>query len=145
MKILRDQRGAAALEAALVFPLYLAVILGVVELGNVYWTFNSVQYLADELSRCYAVGSCTDANRGASAFDSAANIWPSASAAANEITATRTVCGSSSGAGVRVTIVHSMASSPGFLVGGFVDPERFGFAPWPFGQIAAQSCYPTPN
>src|SRR5258708_29095550 len=123
--IVHDERGTAALEAALVFPLYLAFIFAIVEFGYIYWTFNNIQYLADEMSRCYAVGTCNDTNRGTMALNSAANIWPSATAAATEISAVATACGNSFGTGVRVTIIHSMTSTPASLLTGYFKATPF--------------------
>src|SRR5437879_5292860 len=46
MNFFRDESGAAALEAALVLPFYLAFIFAILELGNIYWLYNSIQYVA---------------------------------------------------------------------------------------------------
>jgi len=138
MNFLRNERGAAALEAALVLPLYLAFIFAIIEFGNIYWTFNDIQFVADEMSRCNAVGSCTAGNTGAKAFNSVANIWQTATAATNEITVTsNSPCGTSSGVGTRVKIVHPIS-----LVTGYFTPQPFNFVSWPFTQLAVQSCYP---
>ena len=132
MRLARDERGAAAIEAALVLPFYLAFIFGMIEFGNIYWNYTSIQYVADEVARCNAVDSCSISS---TAFNSAANIWSSASAAAGDITiGTCSFPGSSSG--TQVTITHTITSLTGYFP---------NVIPSPFNQIAVQSCYPSPN
>src|SRR6266702_474803 len=101
MRFASDQSGAAALEAALVLPFYITFIFAVIELGNIYWTYNSIQYVADEVARCHAVYNC---NVGNFAYTGAGNIWSSASAAAGEISVSNTTCGNYPG--TRITITH---------------------------------------
>src|SRR5690348_11783742 len=111
MRFSRDESGAAALEAALVLPFYVAFIFSIIELGNIYWGYNSIQYVADEIARCNVVSGC-DAST--TAFNSAANIWSSASAAASEMTVTaNTTCGNFTG--TKVTIIHPVSSLTGYF------------------------------
>lgn len=132
MRIASDERGAAALEAALVLPFYIAFIFAIIELGNVYWTYNSIQYVADEVARCNAISNC---NVGNTAYAGAANIWSSASAAAGEITvSSNTACGNYSG--TKITIIHPIASLTGYFP---------NVMPSPFNRLAVQSCYPNPT
>jgi Flp pilus assembly protein TadG len=132
MRFVRDENGAAAIEAALVLPFYFAFIFATIELGNIYWAYNSIQYVADEVARCNAVSAC---NGGTTAYKGAANLWSSASAAASEITVTpNTTCGNYTG--TKVTIVHPISSLTGYF------PKVM---PSPFNQIAVQSCYPNPS
>ncbi|GGF14315.1 hypothetical protein GCM10011611_20110 [Aliidongia dinghuensis] len=132
MRLARDERGAAAIEAALVLPFYLAFIFATIELGNVIWNYTSIQYVADEVSRCNMVSNC---NISTAAYNGAANIWASSSAASSEITVgTCSFPGSISG--TKVTIVHPITSLTGYF------PKVM---PSPFSQIAVQSCYPNPN
>jgi Flp pilus assembly protein TadG len=132
MGIFRDERGTTAVEAAFVLPFYFAFIFGIIEFGNVYWEYNSIQYVADEVARCSAVSNC---NAGTTAYGGAANIWSSASAAAAEMSInTNATCGNYTG--TKVTITHPMASLTGFFP---------NIMPAPFNQLAVQSCYPKPS
>lgn len=132
MGILRDDSGATAIEAAFVLPFYFAFIFSIVELGNIFWEYNSIQYVADEVARCSAVSTC---NAGNTAYNGAANIWSSASAAAGEMTiAVNTTCGNYSG--TKVTINHPISSLTGYFS---------NVMPAPFNKISVQSCYPNPS
>jgi Flp pilus assembly protein TadG len=129
VKILCEESGAAALEAALVLPFYITFIFAIIEFGQIYWQYNSIQYIADETARCSAISGC---NVVTTAYQSAANIWPSSSAAGNEISVNSTAtCGDYSG--TQVTIVHTVNSLTGFFPN--VMPLNIG----------VQSCYPKPS
>lgn len=128
-KILCDEIGAAAVETALVFPFYITLIFGTIEFGQIYWQYNSIQYIADETARCNAISNCNVVNK---AYQSAANIWPSPTAASSEINVNSTAtCGDYSG--TQVTIVHKVVSLTGFF------PQVMPL------KIGAQSCYPKPS
>ena len=132
MRLIRDERGAAAIEAALVLPFYLAFIFATIELGNIIWNYTSIEYVAEDVTRCNMVNDCDIST---TAYNGAANIWGSASAASGEITiGTCSFPGSISG--TQVTIIHPITSLTGYF------PHVM---PSPFDQIAVQSCYPNPN
>lgn len=132
MRFASDQSGAAALEAALVLPFYIVSIFAIIEIGHIYWTYNCLQYVADEVARCNAVSNC---NVGNTAYASPANLWTSASAAASEITVNSAViCGNFPG--TKITIVHPIKSLTGYFP---------AVMPSPFHQLAVQSCYPDPG
>jgi Flp pilus assembly pilin Flp len=50
-----DRSGAAAVEMALVLPVFLSLILGLVSVGTLGLAWNSLQYAAEEAARCAAV------------------------------------------------------------------------------------------
>lgn len=52
----RDERGAAALEFALVYPLVLLVVLGIVQYGYHYWALSTASAAAREAARQAIVG-----------------------------------------------------------------------------------------
>lgn len=132
MDLLRNEHGTTAIEAALVLPFYLAFTFSIIELGNIYWEYNSIQYVADEVARCNAVSTCS---AGTTAYNGAANIWSSASAAAAEITVNSSAtCGNYTG--TKVTIIHPMTSLTGYFP---------NVIPAPFNELAVQSCYPRPS
>jgi Flp pilus assembly protein TadG len=53
----RSQRGAAALEFGLVFPLVLAVIFGIIQYGYHFWSLHTAAATARETARLLVVGS----------------------------------------------------------------------------------------
>ena len=127
--ILRDETGAAAIEAAFALPFYFAFIFCILELGNIYWNYTSIQYVADEIARCSVVSNCS---AGTTAFNSAANVWSSAATASSDITVSaNTTCGNYTG--TKVTITHSITSLTGYFP---------SVMPSPFNKVAVQSCYP---
>jgi len=50
-----DERGTAAVEFALISPIFFALLLGVVDVGRYMWTLNTMQYAVDEAIRAGAV------------------------------------------------------------------------------------------
>ena len=53
-RIRRSQRGATAVEFALVAPIFLIMVIGVFELGRAMWIRASMQYAVEETTR-YAI------------------------------------------------------------------------------------------
>jgi len=56
-KYLRHEKGTAAVEFAMVSLLFLALLLGTVEVGRIFWTWNALQYAVEETARYAAVHS----------------------------------------------------------------------------------------
>lgn len=55
---LRDGRGTAAVEFAILVPIFLLFIFGIFEFGRMFWTQNTLQFAADETGR-YAMAHAT--------------------------------------------------------------------------------------
>ena len=51
----RDQRGASALEFALIAPAFFLFIFGIIELGLVFWTQVGLQHGAEMAARCASI------------------------------------------------------------------------------------------
>ena len=51
MRFIAARRGAVALEFALGFPIFLAMIYGVFEFGRIFWTQNTLEYAVEEAAR----------------------------------------------------------------------------------------------
>jgi Flp pilus assembly protein TadG len=49
--LLRCDRGVAALEFAIVAPLFMLLLVAVMEFGRMYWVRDSVQYAAEQTAR----------------------------------------------------------------------------------------------
>ena len=50
-----DTRGAAALEFAILLPLFVALIFGVMQLGQALWTQSALQHAVEMAARCASV------------------------------------------------------------------------------------------
>jgi len=55
-----NQRGAAAIEFAIIAPVFFALLLSAVDVGRYMWTLNTMQYAIDEAVRAGAVQELTD-------------------------------------------------------------------------------------
>lgn len=51
MRFIAARRGAVALEFALGFPIFLAMIYGVFEFGRIFWTQNTLEFAIEEAAR----------------------------------------------------------------------------------------------
>ena len=49
--MLSDRRGAAAAEFALILPILLLMVFGVIEFGRMFWIKNSIQFAVEEAGR----------------------------------------------------------------------------------------------
>lgn len=56
-----SERGNAAVEFALVAPVLIGCVAGIIEYGNILHTQQKMQYASGLAARCYAVGTCTSA------------------------------------------------------------------------------------
>ena len=72
----RDERGAAAVEFAIVMPAALVILLGVVGLGFGLWYKNLLHDVAAEAARCLAIGAtdCSEAVPGCAASTSVCHV-----------------------------------------------------------------------
>lgn len=68
LRLWRGRDGATAVEFALVAPLLMLVLLGVMETGRVMWTQAALNFAVQEASRCMAVDPTCATNAGAQAF-----------------------------------------------------------------------------
>jgi Flp pilus assembly protein TadG len=58
----RDRGGATAIETAILFPVFLMLLLGISEFGRALWTQTALQYAVGQAARCASVtpSSCSD-------------------------------------------------------------------------------------
>lgn len=54
-----DQRGAAAVEFAMIAPMFFALLLSAVDVGRYMWTLNTIQYAIDEAIRAGVIQALT--------------------------------------------------------------------------------------
>lgn len=118
-----SDRGTTAIEVALVFPVFLLMLLGVFEFGRAMWTQSALQYAVQVAARCGAVDITTCASPSEVIAFAVAQTQP-LTVPSSAFTATTLACGSS----VAVTYPFT-----------FVVPQLL-----PFNiTISAQACYPT--
>lgn len=55
-----DQRGAAAVEFAIISPVFFALLVSITDIGRYMWTLNSMQYAIDEAVRAGTIQEMTD-------------------------------------------------------------------------------------
>lgn len=50
-RIIRHKQGAAAIEMALVFPVFILFVLGIIEFSRAYWVLHTMQLAIEEAAR----------------------------------------------------------------------------------------------
>lgn len=111
----RDERGAAAVEFALVFPVFLLLVLGTIDFGYFFFVSEIVTNAAREGARA---GSVVDPNDGTSAALAAAQSTASTYLTRGGLTAkgvTTNVTAVNGVAAVQVSIAYPVGSVTGFL------------------------------
>ncbi len=53
---MRDRRGSVAIEMAIVLPVMLLILIGVIQYGNIMYTQHMMVYAAREVARSYSMG-----------------------------------------------------------------------------------------
>ena len=59
---MRENSGATAVELALTMPLFLALLIGCVQIGLVLWTQFGLQYGSEAAARCASIDTTTCSN-----------------------------------------------------------------------------------
>lgn len=116
-------RGTSAIEVALVFPVFMLMLLGICEFGRALWTQSALQYAVQLAARCGAVDVTTCASPSDVISYAVAESQPLTIPSSN-FSASAQSCGSS----VSVTYPFS-----------FVVPNLLPFSI----TLFAQACYPT--
>lgn len=118
-----SDRGTTAIEAALVFPVFLLMVLGVFEFGRALWTQSALQYAVQVAARCGAVDVTTCASPSEVVSYAVTQSEP-LTIPSGDFSASTEACGSS------VSVAYPFT---------FVVPQMFPFDI----TISAQACYPT--
>jgi Flp pilus assembly protein TadG len=139
MNFLRNNRGATAVEFALVALPVMAFIIGIIQFGWIVWVDNLLHTSVDAASRCGAIGSVTSPCHGAGPVNGGSIT--------NMITAANTVFQPLIGAtftdntSCSVDVVGTGLQGSG-LVGAY--HISIGLAVFAMNfTLTAQSCYPT--
>lgn len=70
----RDGAGSAAVEIALILPVLLMFLLGVMEFGRLFFTQASLQYAVSQAARCRAIGAAACASDSQTASFAASKV-----------------------------------------------------------------------
>jgi len=111
MKRFRSDAGAAAVEFALVIPLLLTLVFGVVEFGRAYNVQNSLSAAAREGVRVMAISN--DSVAATAATEQAAVLTPAVTD--SQVSISPATC--TPGSTVTVTVTYPMAYMTGFFPG----------------------------
>lgn len=55
----RNERGVAAVEFGIIAPVFIAMLVGIIDLGRYMWTLNTMQYAVDQSVRAGVVQKLT--------------------------------------------------------------------------------------
>jgi len=135
MNFFRNNRGATAVEFALVALPVMAFIIGIIQFGWIVWVDNLLHISVDTASRCGAIGSTTSPCDGSDMITTAQTIFeivPPLTSTTNVSFADNPNCSVDAGTG--------LAGSG--LVGTY--HIRIGLGVFAMNlTLSAQSCYPT--
>ena len=73
----RDRKGVAAIEAAIVIPIIMSIMLAAVDYGSVFYVQHTMNTVANDVSRSLALGHMT-ADQAKTAAESRLPTWGSA-------------------------------------------------------------------
>ena len=119
---MREDRGASAVEFALVFPVFILMVLGIFEFSRALWTSSLLNYAVQAAARCGAVDTATCGSSTDTVTYAVQNSSP-LSIPSSDFAATTQNCGS------QVTVAFPFT---------FIVPQMF-----PFNiTLSAQACYP---
>lgn len=117
-----DRSGATALEFAILLPVFLPLLFGVIQLGQMFWTQAAMQHAVEMAARCATINSTT--------CGTASQIQTYAATQAYGLTLpTGAFTASAAACGNQVVASYSFP----FVTGWF--PATI--------NLTAQSCYPT--
>lgn len=58
-RLWRDERGASALEFGILLPIFVPLILGIMQFGQMFWTQTALQHAVDMAARCATINATT--------------------------------------------------------------------------------------
>jgi Flp pilus assembly protein TadG len=120
LALLRCRSGSTAIEFSFIAPAFFLMVLGTIEFGRAYWTWNALTYSVEEAARCASINTVT--------CGSAAQI--------------ETFAAGRSGAVFRSSIFTATTASCGNQVSASYPMSLYiPFASYAI-TLTAQSCYP---
>ncbi len=137
--LLRDRDGVVSIEAAIVFSAFFILLFGVMTLGELLWTQNSLTFAVSQAVRCAAIDVNTCGN-GTTATQAQVQTYAAALAPAPGITSSIFTLNTT-----KLKCVETNAKANGFQVIGSLTFSPVVFNLFPMFQITLTSmaCYPT--
>lgn len=130
-RLLRDRRGVAALEFAIVGVAFVMLLLGTIQIGLLWWTKNGLQTAAMLTARCAALGSCSDPKAFAV---STAGKFTLPNAVSSVSVGTSSYCNATKGYKQFTTVTLTSTVWADLLISALAGPS-----------IQATACYPSPT
>jgi len=129
----RRDEGTVAIEFAMVFPLFIAMLFGIVEFGRYLWADNTLRHAVQEGARCAALHCCESVGATCETPEEfAAQRAAGLNVSAGDFLLDNQVCG-----------MRMRAGSAGNGVDfSFVAGEILGIAGMEL-QLRAEACYPS--
>jgi len=121
-RAMREDGGTSAIEFALVFPVFILMVLGIFEFSRALWTRSLLNYAVQTAARCGAVDTATCGSTNDTITYAVQNSSP-LTIPNSDFTASTQSCGS------QVTVAFPFT---------FIVPQLFPFDI----TLAAQACYP---
>jgi Flp pilus assembly protein TadG len=135
----RDERGATAVEFAMVAPFLIALFFGIFELGRALWIQGILDYAVEQAARCEAINTTTCGSASATetfAGGQAAPLPYASTCPAGQICPVFTATAPSCGYEVKATYNFDFLSIGSLPI--------LGSNPLPTSiTLKSQSCYPT--
>ena len=124
------QRGAAAIEFAIILPVLLLFLLGIMDIGRLLWTFTTLHRASDAAARCAAIQApgCTTSS-GTQSY-AVAQAW-GLTVPTSVFTVSTLACGTQVAASYIFTLVIPWF----YVVPPFGNPNSI--------TLTATSCYPS--
>jgi Flp pilus assembly protein TadG len=91
-RLLSGQSGATLIEYAIILPVFLAFLLGIMDTGRLIWTYNTLHRATDTAARCAAVNA-TACETDAQIKDNAVSAAWGLSVATTDFAVARLACG----------------------------------------------------
>jgi Flp pilus assembly protein TadG len=140
--LLRDRDGMVSIEAAIVFSAFFILLFGVMSLGELLWTQNSLTFAVSQAVRCAAID-VNNCGNGTAATNAKVQAYAAALAPAPGITASDFTLATT---GLLCLATNGVATS-GFQVTGTLTFSPVVFNLFPMFQITltSRACYPAPS
>jgi Flp pilus assembly protein TadG len=118
----RSTSGLAAAEFAMLLPVFLGLVLGLIQVGQIFWTQTALQHAVEMAARCASVNTTTCGTAGQIQTYAITQAYGMTLPAAT-FTASTPACGN------QVTASHAVAGLTNLV-------------PLPTITLTARSCYP---
>lgn len=127
-RLVRERQGVAIIEFALLMPLFVIIVIGIIELGQMLWTQTALQHAVEMAARCASINTTT-CGTSATIQTYAVGQTYGMTLPNSTFTATTSTCGNTGKTGNLVTASYGFALKIPYVTSQTV-------------TLLAQSCYP---